>query len=195
VHPFERFNEHAKKALMFAQEEAEKDRRSWRVRKLIELAFEEARRWGQGYVGTEHLLLGILLEGESVAAHVLNDIGITLERARAEIESLLRERGDVPFPTMFGGVRSPSPPEMSEPDALIMLALLLRRLDASLQAPETSCPCWTRSRRPEPIASRRPTPVSQARPGRTSSGFTVCAASSSPPSPPGATPSRGGDDT
>ncbi len=64
-----------------------------RVKKVIEIAFEEARRMGNNYVGTEHLLLGLLIEGEGIAAHVLEDLGVTLEKARAEIERLLHESG------------------------------------------------------------------------------------------------------
>ena len=64
-----------------------------RVKKVIELSFEEARRMGHDYVGTEHLLLGLLLEGEGIAAHVLADLGATLARVRAEIERLLVSTG------------------------------------------------------------------------------------------------------
>jgi ATP-dependent Clp protease ATP-binding subunit ClpC len=59
-----------------------------RVKKVIEISFEEARRMGHPYVGTEHLLLGLLIEGEGIAAHVLEDLGATLEKVRAEIERL-----------------------------------------------------------------------------------------------------------
>ena len=44
---------------------------------------------GHNYVGTEHLLLGLLMEGEGIAAHVLDDLGVSLEAARREIERLL----------------------------------------------------------------------------------------------------------
>ena len=44
---------------------------------------------GHNYVGTEHLLLGLLIEGEGIAAHVLNDLGVTLNSTRREIERLL----------------------------------------------------------------------------------------------------------
>ncbi|MGI8848058.1 MAG: ATP-dependent Clp protease ATP-binding subunit [Candidatus Dormibacteria bacterium] len=64
-----------------------------RVKKVIEISFEEARRMGNNYVGTEHLLLGLLIEGEGIAAHVLEDLGANLERVRAEIERLLHESG------------------------------------------------------------------------------------------------------
>ncbi|TMB92144.1 MAG: ATP-dependent Clp protease ATP-binding subunit [Chloroflexi bacterium] len=64
-----------------------------RVKKVIEISFEEARRMGNNYVGTEHLLLGLLIEGEGIAAHVLEDLGANLEKTRAEIERLLHESG------------------------------------------------------------------------------------------------------
>src|SRR3979411_2586433 len=62
-----------------------------RVKKVIEISFEEARRVGHNYVGTEHLLLGLLIEGEGIAAHVLEDLGATLEKVRSEIERLLHD--------------------------------------------------------------------------------------------------------
>ncbi len=64
-----------------------------RVKKAIEISFEEARRMGHNYVGTEHLLLGLLIEGEGIAAHVLEDLGATLEKVRPEIERLLVSTG------------------------------------------------------------------------------------------------------
>ncbi|HEV2953853.1 MAG TPA: ATP-dependent Clp protease ATP-binding subunit, partial [Candidatus Dormibacteraeota bacterium] len=62
-----------------------------RVKKVIEISFEEARRMGHNYVGTEHLLLGLLIEGEGIAAHVLEDLGASLEKVRSEIERLLHD--------------------------------------------------------------------------------------------------------
>jgi ATP-dependent Clp protease ATP-binding subunit ClpA len=59
-----------------------------RVKKVIELSFEESRRMGHNYVGTEHVLLGLMMEGDGIAAHVLQDLGATLEKVRAEIERL-----------------------------------------------------------------------------------------------------------
>ena len=64
-----------------------------RVKKVIEISFEEARRMGNNYVGTEHLLLGLLIEGEGIAAHVLEDLGANLEKVRGEIDKLLHEFG------------------------------------------------------------------------------------------------------
>jgi ATP-dependent Clp protease ATP-binding subunit ClpC len=59
-----------------------------RVKKVVECAFEEARRMDSGFVGTEHLLLGVLIEGQGLAAQVLNGMGVTLEGAREEIGRL-----------------------------------------------------------------------------------------------------------
>ena len=64
-----------------------------RVKKVIEISFEEARRMGNNYVGTEHLLLGLLIEGEGIAAHVLEDLGASLDKVRGEIDRLLHDQG------------------------------------------------------------------------------------------------------
>ncbi|HSM18276.1 MAG TPA: ATP-dependent Clp protease ATP-binding subunit, partial [Gemmatimonadales bacterium] len=60
-----------------------------RAKKVLELAMTEARELNHSYVGTEHLLLGLLREEKGIAAQVLNDAGITLEQARAETLRLL----------------------------------------------------------------------------------------------------------
>jgi ATP-dependent Clp protease ATP-binding subunit ClpC len=62
-----------------------------RAKKVIELAIDEARQMGHNYIGTEHLLLGLLREGEGVASSVLDSFGITLERARAEVTHILTQ--------------------------------------------------------------------------------------------------------
>ena len=62
-----------------------------RAKKVIELAIDEARQLGHNYIGTEHLLLGLLREGEGVATRVLNSLGITLERARTETTQVLSQ--------------------------------------------------------------------------------------------------------
>ena len=55
---------------------------------MIELAVDEARRLSHHYIGTEHLLIGIMREGEGVAAGVLESMGVNLERVRAEVARL-----------------------------------------------------------------------------------------------------------
>ncbi len=62
-----------------------------RVKKVIDLSFSEARRMGVNFVGTEHMLLGILIEAEGVAAHVLNDLGANLANVTAEIAAVRSE--------------------------------------------------------------------------------------------------------
>ncbi len=62
-----------------------------RAKRVIELAIDEARQLGHSYIGTEHLLLGLLREGEGVAAGVLDSFGITLERTRAEVARFLSQ--------------------------------------------------------------------------------------------------------
>ncbi|MEE9399866.1 MAG: ATP-dependent Clp protease ATP-binding subunit, partial [Dehalococcoidales bacterium] len=62
-----------------------------RAKRVIELAIDEARQLGHNYIGTEHLLLGLLREGEGVAAGVLDSLRITLERARAETTHVLSQ--------------------------------------------------------------------------------------------------------
>jgi ATP-dependent Clp protease ATP-binding subunit ClpA len=64
-----------------------------RVKKVIEFAFEEAERMNTTQVGTEHLLLGLLIEGECIAAHVLVDLGASLDKVRRELDSLPMEQG------------------------------------------------------------------------------------------------------
>jgi ATP-dependent Clp protease ATP-binding subunit ClpC len=76
-----------------------------RVKKIIEISFTEARRMGDNFVGTEHLLLGLLIEGEGVGAHVLNDLGANLENVKVEIDvvrkaaTIVEEPGRTRFTT------------------------------------------------------------------------------------------------
>ena len=74
-----------------------------RARKVIVLAKEEAKRFNHDYIGTEHLLLGLVREGEGVAAAVLQKIGLDLESIRIEVEKVVQAgpqtqvMGDIPF--------------------------------------------------------------------------------------------------
>ncbi|MFA5200007.1 MAG: ATP-dependent Clp protease ATP-binding subunit [Candidatus Omnitrophota bacterium] len=74
-----------------------------RARKVIILAKEEARRFNHDYIGTEHILLGLIREGEGVAAAVLQKLDVSLENIRLEIEKLVQPGpttqiiGDIPF--------------------------------------------------------------------------------------------------
>src|SRR5205085_402600 len=66
------------------------DKFSERARRVLTLAQEEARRLNHGYIGTEHLLLGLVREGEGIAAGVLESLGVNLERVRAETTRVLQ---------------------------------------------------------------------------------------------------------
>ncbi|MFH1239068.1 MAG: ATP-dependent Clp protease ATP-binding subunit [bacterium] len=78
-----------------------------RAKRVLELSVEEAQNMGHNYVGTEHILLGLIKEGEGVAAKVLESLGATLDRVRTEIISLLGEEGE------------PSQPESSGPSPMM----------------------------------------------------------------------------
>ena len=62
-----------------------------RAKKVIELAVDEARRLNHSYIGTEHLLLGLVREGEGIAAGVLESLGVNIERVRAETTRILNQ--------------------------------------------------------------------------------------------------------
>jgi ATP-dependent Clp protease ATP-binding subunit ClpA len=67
-----------------------------RARRVVVLAQEEARLLNHNWIGTEHLLLGMISEGEGVAAKVLTKLGISLEAVRAKVESIIGEGGKEP---------------------------------------------------------------------------------------------------
>ena len=67
-------------------------------KKVIELAVDEARRLGHHYIGTEHLLTGLMREGDGVAAGVLESLGINLDKLREETSRVLQQRTPKPKP-------------------------------------------------------------------------------------------------
>jgi ATP-dependent Clp protease ATP-binding subunit ClpC len=67
-----------------------------RARRVVVLAQEEARMLNHNYIGTEHLLLGLIQEGEGVAAQALDALGISLEDARRDIEEIIGQGPAVP---------------------------------------------------------------------------------------------------
>jgi len=66
-----------------------------RAKKIIELSVDEARRLGHHYIGTEHLLLGMIREGEGIAAGVLEGLGVSLDKVRTEVVRVLAEETHV----------------------------------------------------------------------------------------------------
>src|SRR6195952_4135143 len=81
-----------------------------RAKKVLELAMSEARELSHSYVGTEHLLLGLLREEKGIAAQVLTDAGVNLEAARAETLRILGTE----MPQQQGGGQPP-PPQPAAP--------------------------------------------------------------------------------
>src|SRR5216684_6807969 len=69
------------------------DKFTERARKVLSLAQEEAQRFQHNYIGTEHLLLGLVREGEGVAAKVLSNLGVELNKVRDTVEAIIG-RGD-----------------------------------------------------------------------------------------------------
>ena len=69
-----------------------------RAKRVIELAFEEARQLNHNYIGTEHLLLGLIREGEGVAARVLTNLGVDPAKVRVQTTSLLGAEGQPTAP-------------------------------------------------------------------------------------------------
>ena len=63
-----------------------------RTKKVIELAIDEARQLGHGHVGTEHLLLGLVREGEGIGSGVLQSLGLTMDVVRQAVVSALEQR-------------------------------------------------------------------------------------------------------
>jgi len=73
-----------------------------RARRVIVLAQQEARLLGHGYIGTEHLLLGLLADGGGTAAQALESLGVTLDAAREQVREMVGEgqqpqQGHIPF--------------------------------------------------------------------------------------------------
>src|SRR3990167_7355100 len=86
-----------------------------RARKVILLAKEEAKRFNHDYIGTEHILLGLIREGEGVAAEVLQNLGLSLETIRLEIQKLVQ-----PGPST---IVSGNPPFTPKAEKVIELAM------------------------------------------------------------------------
>src|SRR5579871_388655 len=82
------------------------DKFTERARKVLTLAQEEAQRFDHNYIGAEHLLLGLIREGESIAAGVLGSLNVDLKRARETVVKILTSGA-------YTAVDPPPPPEPS----------------------------------------------------------------------------------
>ena len=83
-----------------------------RAKRVLELSLEEARQLGHNYIGTEHLLLGLIREGEGVAARVLENLGVDLAKVRTQVIRMLGETAEVA--TGGGGKGSTKTPTLDE---------------------------------------------------------------------------------
>src|SRR6516165_2585818 len=81
-----------------------------RAKKVIELAVDEARRLNHHYIGTEHLLLGLVREGEGIAAGVLESLGVNLEKVRTQTIQVIAESSG-----QHHIIRQPSPKPVEVP--------------------------------------------------------------------------------
>ncbi len=79
-----------------------------RAKRVLELSLEEARQLGHNYIGTEHLLLGLISEGEGVAARVLENLGVDLSKVRTQVIRMLGETAEVPAGGSQGRTKTPT---------------------------------------------------------------------------------------
>ena len=79
-----------------------------RAKKVVELAVDEARRMNHTYIGTEHLLIGLLREGEGVAAGVLESLNVTLDKVRAQTQQILSNTKPSSGQSQRSGTKTPT---------------------------------------------------------------------------------------
>ncbi|MBD1939942.1 ATP-dependent Clp protease ATP-binding subunit [Microcoleus sp. FACHB-68] len=79
-----------------------------RAKRVLELSLEEARQLGHNYIGTEHLLLGLIREGEGVAARVLENLGVDLSKVRTQVIRMLGETAEVTPGASQGRTKTPT---------------------------------------------------------------------------------------
>ncbi|ERN42931.1 ATPase with chaperone activity, ATP-binding subunit [Rubidibacter lacunae KORDI 51-2] len=79
-----------------------------RAKRVLELSLEEARQLGHNYIGTEHLLLGLIREGEGVAARVLENLGVDLSKVRTQVIRMLGETAEVSTSENRGRTKTPT---------------------------------------------------------------------------------------
>src|ERR1051325_11347389 len=77
-----------------------------RARKVMQLANQEAQRLNHEYIGTEHILLGLVKEGAGVGANVLKNLGVDLAQVRREVEKLVNKGG---YTTVIQGKLAQTP--------------------------------------------------------------------------------------
>lgn len=84
-----------------------------RAKRVLELSWDEARQLGHNYIGTEHLLLGLIREGEGVAARVLENLGVDLTKVRSNVIRMLGETRGAATTATPGRSKTPTLDEFS----------------------------------------------------------------------------------
>ena len=128
-----------------------------RARRVVVLAQEEARLLNHSYIGTEHILLGLIHEGEGVAAKALESLGISLEAVRSQVEEIIGQGGSSPSGHIPFTPRAKKVLELSLREALqlghnyigtehILLGLIRERSAPSLTSTWAATPSPSRMR-------------------------------------------------
>ena len=112
-----------------------------RAKKVLELSLRESQQLGHSYIGTEHLLLGLIRQGQGVAARVLGNLGVDLGRARQQVIELL---GGGPGSAVVEGA------------AAVRIGGSRAQLEEILAGSGRSTPGWPRSSGTSASASRPP---------------------------------------
>lgn len=102
-----------------------------RAKRVLELSWDEARQLGHNYIGTEHLLLGLIREGEGVAARVLENLGVELNKVRSNVIKMLGESKPTQATATAGSATSgkTKTPSLDEFGTDLTLAAQEQRLD------------------------------------------------------------------
>ena len=100
-----------------------------RAKKVIELAVDEVRRLNHHYIGTEHLLLGLVREGEGIAAGVLESLGVSLEKVRAQVMQVVNQSGGYGQSRRSGTLGQPAMPVFPRLRTLLDIVPILQQRD------------------------------------------------------------------
>ena len=100
-----------------------------RAKKVVELAVDEARRMNHTYIGTEHLLIGLLREGEGVAAGVLESLGVNLDKVRSETHRILSQSAPTTQGSSSGARTSTRTPTLDQLGIDLTAAAKTNKLD------------------------------------------------------------------
>ena len=136
-----------------------------RTKRVIELAVDEARRLGQHYIGTEHLLLGLIRQGDGVAIDILRQLGVNPDQIRRETMRALQETPSSGEKAAAGGTAQPAQPKKERPKTPMVDQLATRSHGGGRRRQARSghrASDRNRARDPDPLAPHQ----EQSRPDR-----------------------------